>query len=46
MRNNPNKWLWGADNTGDITRVKNIKWIRNYITNKWLKNKENKNNRN
>ena len=44
MRNNPNKWLWGADNTGDITRVKNIKWIRNYITNRWLKNKEDKTN--
>ena len=39
MKNNPTKWLWGADNTGDITRVKNIKWIRNYINNKWLKNK-------
>jgi hypothetical protein len=36
MKNNPDKWLWGADNTGDITRVKNIKWFRNYINNKWL----------
>ena len=36
MKNNPDKWLWGADNTGDITRVKNIKWFKNYINNKWL----------
>ena len=39
IRNNPHKWLWGADNTGDITRVKNIKWFKNYINTKWLNNK-------
>lgn len=27
----PKKWLWGSDNTGDVTRVKNIKWYRKYI---------------
>lgn len=31
MRNNSKKWLWGADNTGDITQVANIKWYRKYI---------------
>jgi 23S rRNA U2552 (ribose-2'-O)-methylase RlmE/FtsJ len=31
IRQNPGKWLWGADNTGDITRMKNIKWFRNRI---------------
>ena len=36
IKGNPQKWLWGADNTGDITRVKNIKWFREYIKNKFL----------
>lgn len=31
IRANPKKWIWGADGTGDITRVSNIKWYRNYI---------------
>ena len=31
MKNNPHKWLWGIDNTGDITNVNNIKWFRNNI---------------
>ena len=34
IRKNSNKWIWGADNTGDITNVKNIKWYREYILNK------------
>jgi hypothetical protein len=38
IRKNPQKWLWGADNTGDITQVKNIKWFKNYITNKFVGN--------
>jgi hypothetical protein len=43
IKNNPKKWLWGADNTGDITKVKNIKWFRNYISGQWLnKNKDDK----
>jgi hypothetical protein len=37
---NPDKWLWGADNSGDITKVNNIKWFRNYINTKWIKEKE------
>ena len=37
IKNNPQKWLWGADNTGDITRVSNIKSFRKYIDTKWLK---------
>jgi len=36
IKNNPKKWLWGADNTGDITKVKNIKWFRKYISEQWL----------
>lgn len=31
MRGNPKKWLWGADGTGDITRVANVRWFRDYI---------------
>ena len=36
IKNNPQKWLWGEDNTGDITKVDNIKWYRKYIHNEWL----------
>jgi hypothetical protein len=36
IRNNPDKWLWGADNSGDITKVNNIKWFRKYINTKWI----------
>ena len=36
IKGNPRKWLWGADNTGDITRVKNIKWFREHIQSKFL----------
>lgn len=31
IRGNPKKWIWGADGTGDITRVKNIKWYRDIM---------------
>jgi hypothetical protein len=31
IRGNPKKWIWGADGTGDITRIKNIKWYRNVM---------------
>jgi len=31
IRSNPKKWIWGADGTGDITRVKNIKWYRDVM---------------
>jgi 23S rRNA U2552 (ribose-2'-O)-methylase RlmE/FtsJ len=31
IRGNPKKWIWGEDGTGDITRVRNIKWYRNFI---------------
>lgn len=24
-------WIWGADDTGDITRSKNIRWYRKYL---------------
>jgi hypothetical protein len=33
IRQNPRKWIWGADNTGDITSIRNIKWYREYIQN-------------
>jgi hypothetical protein len=32
MRGNPKKWIWGADGTGDITRVANVRWYRDYIS--------------
>ena len=28
----PEKWLYGADQTGDITKPRNIKWFRNYFS--------------
>lgn len=31
MKGNPKKWLWGADGTGDITSVENVRWFRDYI---------------
>jgi hypothetical protein len=31
MERYPEKWLWGADNTGDITNTANISWFRQYI---------------
>lgn len=31
MKNNPKKWIWGSDDTGDITKINNIKWYRNFI---------------
>ena len=36
IKNNYNRWLWGADNSGDITNSDNIKSIMNDIKNKWL----------
>jgi len=36
----PKNWLWGADNTGDITNTKNIKWFRKYINDKWISKSE------
>lgn len=36
IKSNPKKWLWGADNTGDITNTKNIKSFNNYINKQWL----------
>ena len=37
IKNNPQKWLCGEDNTGDITKVNNIKWYKKYINEQWLK---------
>ena len=31
MKNNPKKWIWGEDDTGDITRINNIKYFKNFI---------------
>ena len=36
IKGNPRNWLWGADNTGDITRTKNIKWFKEHIQSKFL----------
>lgn len=32
IKNNANRWLWGADNSGNICRSINIKWYRDYLT--------------
>jgi hypothetical protein len=37
IKNNRNKWLWAADNTGDITKVDNINWFRNYFKSNSIK---------
>ena len=36
IKNYPNNWLMGIDNTGDITKSINIKWYRQYV-NEWDK---------
>jgi len=41
IKSNPKKWLWGADNTGDITNTKNIKSFKDYINKKWLTSNSN-----
>ena len=30
IKKHPNKWLYGEDNTGDISKVKNLHWFKNY----------------
>jgi len=35
INNNYENWLWGADNTGEITNINNIKSIMNNIKLKW-----------
>ena len=42
IKGNPQRWLWGADNTGDITQPKNIRAFRSYINNTWLSNNPDK----
>ena len=36
IKDNYDKWLWGSDNTGDITSVNNIKSIMNTVKKQWL----------
>jgi hypothetical protein len=36
IKNYPDNWLMGIDNTGDITKSINIKWYRQYV-NEWDK---------
>lgn len=31
----PDRWLYGADNTGDITSIKNIKWFKQFLSDKF-----------
>lgn len=33
IKNNRKKWLYGEDDTGDITNFKNIKWFKDYYKN-------------
>ena len=35
IKYNYDKWLWGTDNTGDLTNINNIKSIMNTIKLKW-----------
>ena len=35
IKYNYDKWLWGSDNTGDLTNINNIKSIMNTIKLKW-----------
>ena len=44
IKNNYNRWLFGVDNSGDITNVDNIKSIMNDIKNKWLDRDNNSSN--
>jgi hypothetical protein len=37
IKDNQNNWLWGDDNTGDITKSKNILWFKKELS-KWTKN--------
>jgi hypothetical protein len=30
IKNNPEKWIWGADNTGDLFNIENHRWYRDY----------------
>jgi 23S rRNA U2552 (ribose-2'-O)-methylase RlmE/FtsJ len=41
MKKYYNQWLWGADNTGDITRRRNVLWFRDYVK-KWVSSDGNK----
>lgn len=36
IKNNPKNWLYGKDDTGDITKASNIKWFKEYYKNKPL----------
>lgn len=37
LRKYKNRWIWGADDTGDITKIDNLKWYQLYCQ-KWEKN--------
>lgn len=37
IKNNKDKWLYGDDNSGDITLAKNIRWLGNYVHDKFNK---------
>lgn len=34
MKKYPEKWLYGKDNTGDITKSKNLRWLRKFFIDK------------
>jgi hypothetical protein len=36
IKHYPDKWLWGVDQTGDITKSENIRWYHQYVK-EWAK---------
>jgi 23S rRNA U2552 (ribose-2'-O)-methylase RlmE/FtsJ len=38
LKKHKNKWLWGADDTGNLFNSKNILWYNNYIQNMYSNN--------
>jgi 23S rRNA U2552 (ribose-2'-O)-methylase RlmE/FtsJ len=34
VKNNPDRWIWGYDGSGDIINTKNIKWYRKFVKDK------------
>jgi len=36
IKSNFKRWIWGADNTGDITKSANVRWYRKFISERML----------
>jgi 23S rRNA U2552 (ribose-2'-O)-methylase RlmE/FtsJ len=41
IKNNPDKWIFGADDTGDIINTENMRWFKKYLLD-WTKNNNQK----